>query len=551
MILELHIHNLAVIEDTVLTFHDKDTALIGQTGAGKSLIVNSLLLLTGSRSDFSLVRDTNKKAYVSALFKLDDAFINKHPEIKEYVDEDKTLLIKRVLNVDKTNRYYLNDEVVTATELKTVTSHLIDIHSQNGKVDFLDETKQIRYLDLSDKKIIKTLTEYQNLYAKYLSKKKQFNDFVSSFKDYDREYLSFQIKEIEKYDLKENEIEDLNAEYESLKGQDKIKEQYEKFSMSIADDKTSLNDYLSIAYRQLKNLESSPLKEQASLVSQNIVTLQESLNDLDYAFSNLKIDPNRIERINERLFSLKGLMRKYGRTTKEILDKYLSFKEKLEAIDSYDERKEELQSEIENARKEALSKAIELSDLRMNAAKKLSKEVQDEMEDLGLRKGGFRIDVNRTDDLKEDGIDKVTFMVLLNAGLNEQTLSKAASGGEASRLLFAMKIALNHIDPYDLLVFDEIDTGVSGKIAYLMAKKIKKISIESSLILISHLPQVVSCASSSILIEKKTEGNKTYSSSKTLSKEEMIQTIASMLSSSEVTSSALKQAEELYMEFHS
>lgn len=550
MIQELHIHNLAVIEDATLEFSSRDTALVGETGAGKSLVVNSLMLLMGNRSDFSLVRDSQKKAYVSALFQIEEGFLQNHAELKDYVNEDKTLLIKRVLNSDKTSRYYLNDEQVTANELREVTSHLIDIHSQNAKSDLLDETKQIRYLDMSSEEILSALQDYRKAYYEYTETKNQLSQLVSSHKEYDREYLEFQIKEIEKYHLSENEIEELNAEYLSLRDQDRLKEKYMSFKTTISSSSLSLNEMLSQASHQLKGLFDTSLDEKAKRVYSEILSLQEFLNDLDYEFESKSIDPKRIDDINERLFSLKGLMRKYGKTTKEILTKYDSFRKTLSQMDSYEENVKDLETEIERKKASAMKKAEILSSLRENQALVLSKNIQDEMESLGLRKGGFRIDVEKKDELSENGIDHVTFKVSLNAGLSEQPLSKAASGGEASRLMLALKIVLNRIDPYDLMVLDEIDTGISGKASFLVAKKIRQLSRESSLIIISHIPQVVSSCDTSIQIEKKTDGKNTFTTAKSLDEKETIRFVAAMISLDKVTDNALSQAQELYSEFH-
>lgn len=550
MILELHIHNLAVIEDTTMEFTSRNTALIGETGAGKSLVVNSLLLLTGSRSDFSLVRDSSRKAFVSALFHIEDGFLKKHPELEEYVDDAHDLLIKRVLNPDKTSRYYLNDESVTANELKAVTGHLIDIHSQNAKSDLLDETRQIKYLDLGSEKIQSCLEEYQKSYRSYLDKKKELDELYSSHKEYDRDYLEFQIKEIEKYNLRENEIEDLNEEFLSLREQDRLKDKYQSFQTSINSSSMSLNDILSLAGHQLKGLIDTTLKDKAENVYQNILSLQESLNDLDYAFEEQSIDPKRIDEINERLFSLKGLMRKYGKTTEEILNKYRSFKEKLDEMDNFEARVEDLKAEIQKLYDGSLSLALKLSERRHEFAEELTLSIQQQMGFLGLRKNGFNIQIDRKEVLDNEGFDKVTFMVSLNAGLESQSLSKAASGGESSRIMLALKIALNQVDPYDLMVLDEIDTGISGKAAYFVASKIRSLSKQSSLIVISHLPQVVSSCDQGIRIEKKTIDDMTFTTASSLSEEEMIQMIASMISLDKVTDNAISQAKELYSEFH-
>ncbi|QOS39710.1 hypothetical protein DYE49_04220 [Treponema rectale] len=549
MIEELHIANLAVIEDTTLEFHSRYTALIGETGAGKSLVVNSLLLLTGERSDYSLIRDKSKKAVISGLFHLDKAFISKHEEIAPYVDEQGELIVKRVLNPDKTGRCYLNDEIVSLNEFKTATNHLIDIHSQNAKNDLLDEMKQIRYVDeyLKDE-IAKAKKDYQVSYTAYLDAKEDLKNLLEQDKELDRDYLSFQIAEIEKYHLQENEIEDLNSEYESLRGYDKLKEKYDNFLVVSESGQGSLSERLSSSVSSLRGLKDTDLAPIAELCLDDVISLQEHLRDLDMTFKDMSNDPRRLDYINERLFNLKGLQRKYGKSTKEILDKLNDYKEKLNRLDFFEDEKIRLEEVIKAKEKELALKAETLTSLRIKAGEELSLDIGKEMSSLGLRKNAFRVEV-KNKDYSLDGKDNVTFKVSLNEGLDENSLAKAASGGESSRLMLALKVVLNALDPYDVLVFDEIDTGISGKTASLVAKKIKSISKDSPLIVISHLPQVVASSNSAVYIEKKSKDNMTSSVSKTLKDKEIRDYVARMLSGDKVTPAALSQADELIKEY--
>lgn len=551
MIEELHIANLAVIEDTTLEFHSRYTALIGETGAGKSLVVNSLLLLTGERSDYSLIRDKSKKAVISGLFHLDKSFISKHEEIAPYVDEQGELIVKRVLNPDKTGRCYLNDEIVSLNEFKTATNHLIDIHSQNAKNDLLDEMKQIRYVDEYLKEdIAKAKKDYQVSYQAYLDAKEDLKSFLEQDKELDRDYLSFQIAEIEKYHLQENEIEDLNSEYESLRGYDKLKEKYDNFLVVSESGQGSLSERLSSSVSSLRGLKDTDLAPIAELCLDDVISLQEHLRDLDMTFKDMSNDPRRLDYINERLFNLKGLQRKYGKSTKEILDKLNDYKEKLNRLDSFEDEKIRLEEVIKAKEKELALKAKTLTGLRIKAGEELSLDIGKEMSSLGLRKNAFRVEV-KNKDYSLDGKDNVTFKVSLNEGLDENSLAKAASGGESSRLMLALKVVLNALDPYDVLVFDEIDTGISGKTASLVAKKIKSISKDSPLIVISHLPQVVASSNSAVYIEKKNKDNMTSSVSKTLKDTEIRDYVARMLSGDKVTPAALSQADELIKEYQS
>lgn len=547
MLKELHISNLAVIEDTTLEFNSNYTALVGETGAGKSLIINSLSLLMGEKADFSLLRNKEKKANISALFSLDEKYISNHEEVKEYV-EDNTLIVKRVLNPDKTSRYYLNDEVVTLTEFKKVTSHLIDIHSQNGKNDLLDDTKQINYVDKYNADITLIKDEYVKAYHELNASKNKLHELLNNNKELDEEYLKFQIEEIEKYDLKENEIESLNEEYNNFKEGEKLKNKYDSYLLLNSDD-SSFNDKINEAIKVMHGFIDTPLSDEANEVLITLNTLVDELYEFEKAYKKNSVDQNRVDEINERLFTLKSLQRKYGKSSAEILSKYEDYKKKLSYLNDFEFFKKEIQDEIDKKENKLKEIAEKLTSIRKETCLKLASAINNEMKDLGLLSNSFMIDIS-DDAYSINGKDKIIFKVKLNKGIAEESLSKAASGGESSRLMLALKVVLNNVDPYDILVFDEIDTGISGKIASLVAKKIQKISKDTTIILISHLAQVVASCSDAILIKKSNLKEVTTTTTKTLTKDELIMNIASIISSEKVTDAAINQAKSLYDEYH-
>lgn len=550
MIKELEISNLAVIEEAKLPFLSSYVALVGETGAGKSLIVNSFSLLEGERADFSLLRDKSKKAIVFAKFQIDENYRTKNPEITPYVDKNGFCTVQRVLNPDKSSRCYLNDEPVSVNELKTVTSHLIDIHSQNQRNDILDEQRQLQYLDIfGGDEIAKVKDDFTKKYHTYLEKYNEYQQLLHDNAENDRDYLRFQIDEIEKYNLKEHEIEDLNEEFESLKDLARLQDHYQEFSKALHGNALSLDDELSLVSNALRAFSSSPLTVEAEECMEEIRSLQISLQTLQEKYESLSLNPQRIDEINERLFSLKSLQRKYGKSTAEILAKWKDYKEKLSRIDTYEERKEELQNALNQSKQEALQAAEILHETRVRFGQQLGAAISKEAADLGLRKNAVSVSLTLVD-LYEEGIDHCSFVVQLNAGIDKASLAKAASGGEASRLMLALKVVLNRLNPYDLMILDEIDTGISGKQALLVAEKIKSISCDSQIFVISHLPQVVASADSALEIRKEIDekNNITFSKTKLLSEEEMIQVVAKMLSGSKLTEAAIHQAEELRKE---
>lgn len=549
MIQELHIENLAVREDATLEFTANDVALVGETGAGKSLVVSSLLLLRGERADYSLVRDKAKKASVSALFVPSQSFLSSHEERKEDL-EDGILLLKRTLNPDKTSRYYINGSPVSLSERKEVTSHLIDIHSQASRYDLLDEGKQLSYLDKYGKEPLeKAKKAFDLAYQNYLKKKEEKETLISTHKERDRDYLAFQISEIEKYHIKEHEIEDLNAEYSSFREREERKRKYDDFLSSVENGNQSLTQTLQTCVNKLHPFLTSSYKEKAEQLISLANERADSLSSFYDSFSNIEKNSARMDEINSRLFELKGLRRKYGKTTDEILSKYHTYQSRLKERDSYEELRKEKDEEIHKAKEEARKKAENLSLLRKESSAKREKNIGREREALGLLKGGFKAELI-PNELASNGLEHACFSVRLNKGLGFAPLKKAASGGEASRLRLALKVVLNALDPYDLLVLDEIDTGVSGKQASLMANKVKERSKITQVVLISHLPQALSSVDAAILISKKTKDGTTKTTAKSLTKEETILEIARRLSLENRTESALNQARVLYDSYH-
>ena len=549
MLTSLHIKNLALMEDASVELEKPSNALIGETGAGKSLIVESLSLLFGARADYSFVRDREKKASVSALFVLEEEFLSRFPHLQEVIEEDHTLLLERVLCPDKSSRYLINGQLYPLSQYRHIIDHLIDIHSQKSHSDILDEEKQLLYIDRYGKeRLQKVKTQFQESYEKYQEAKKELKDFEEQNKELDTDYLSFQLEEIDRYQLKENEIEDLEEELRSIKDLTQVQNRYEELQEILSSSEPSLEEQLSQVERSLRSLmNAKPLEESAKECLLSLRTFTSSLHNVKDMYESLAIDENRIDAINERLFSLKNLQRKYGKSSAEILKKRDDFAKKLAFAENFQAERERLENNVLVSKEKAIKDAELLSKERVRSCIGLTKDISKELEELGLRKNGFNARLTRVE-LNQEGIDNGLFFVSLNDGLEEESLKKAASGGETSRLLLALKSVLNNLNPYNCLIFDEIDTGVSGKQAGLVAKKISAISKISQTITISHSPQVVASQEQGILVYKQNENSTTKTHVRALSEEEMIQELAKMLSSNEVSETALAQARTLRAE---
>ena len=547
MIEQLKISNLAIIEDTTIDFSSSYSVLLGETGSGKSLIVNSLLLISGEKANYSLIKDKTKKATISATFSINNEFVLINNDIKEYLD-DNLINFKRVLSSDKTSKYYINDELVPQSVYKKITNHLIDIHSQGTNWDLFDENKHLIYLDQFGQNEIKNIKDdFLNIYNKYLEKKNELKNLIIENEKFDLDYLEYQINEIEKYHLKENEIEDLNNEYNSLKSYEKLNEGYKNYQNIKYLNEGKLEDILINLSNKLNPFKESSLEKQVDIVKNNISSLIEELKEFDYQFNNLNIDPNKIDQINERLFELKSLQRKYGNTTKDILNKLEEYKNQIDNANIFASKKDKLEKEIKSLYDESMKKALNLSKIRKEYALKLEKNIVSTMKDLNFANNDFKIDFSEVE-LSNNGIDDVKFKVCLNKGSDYLNLAKACSGGEASRIMLSLKIVLNSLQPYNVVVLDEIDIGVSGYTATLIGKKIKEISSSSQLIVISHLPQVIVYGNSFLKVFKESDKSNTISKVKKIDEKELTLDIARMLSLNKVNDEALIQAQKLIEE---
>ena len=543
MLEELHIKNLALIEDTNIDFSSPYISLVGETGAGKTLIVDSLSILKGDKFDFSLIRDKSKKTVLSASFVIDDSLIDRNEEFSEYLT--KQLLVKRIINTDHSSRYYINDEQVSSSVYKKILSLLIDIHSQGENSSLLDEKNHLYYLDSYLKNDLSEIKkEYSSLYSDYLKDLQQLKTMEEEKEDFDKDYLLFQINEIEKYHLKENEIEDLINEESRMKSYQNLLKDYQEFSSILyqSDIMSSLSSLLSV----IRRFKDSQID--VSSLADNLSSLKESISEFENDFENMDIDPDRLEYINQRLFDLKGLMKKYGRSTEEILGKLDEYKRKLSFLDEYQIDKDNLLKKIDKKKEQLFLIAKKLSSTRKENAYNLEKDISSVLKKLLLKEDGFKIQI-KDKELSKDGVDDVSFLISLNEGMPFSSLKEAVSGGENSRLMLALKSIMNSLDPSVLLVFDEVDTGVSGKVAFYVGTLLKEISKTSQVLVISHLPQVVASSYVSYEVEKKTLNNTTISTVKELNEKERIKAIAKLLSSKSITDEALLQAENLVKEF--
>ncbi len=550
MLANLRIENFAIIEDIDINFSKGMNVLMGETGAGKSIIIDALDLLSGGRSTFSKLRDDSKKAFIEGRFVFLDDFIEKNEEIKEYL-EGNELVISRVLFPNKTSSCRINGLTTSLSNVQKIMKKVIDIHSQGDNSLLLDERNYLSLLDnyLEEKSYDELKNKVSANYKKINLKRKEIEDYKKETNLVDEDYLRYQVEEISRFNLKENEIEDLNEELYSLDEYSKINDSFKAFKdFYYGNNSISVDSFLSSLKGFIAPLNKSLLENEASKAIESIYELENNLDEIFSKYDKLDFSEERIDEINRRLYELSGLQHKFGKRTSDILARYEDYKTKLDNISNYQENLDKLESELEALRDETMKDSIKLSSLREKRSSKLIKAINDELNDLGIKEGGFSISLERKE-LSSFGIDQVNFMISLNKGMKFVSLKEAASGGENSRLMLALKTVFNKINPYDVMIFDEIDVGISGNIAFKVSKKIEEISSSSQVIVISHLVQVVANGDNHLFVYKEDGEEKTTSHIKYLTEEELVNEVAKMLSLDKVSESSLASSRELINSF--
>lgn len=542
MIKSINIKDFALIQDIDINFFDGLTVLTGETGAGKSIILESLHLLFAKRSDQEMIRHGKDRAIVSGVFSL-----NKHQQ--ELFDLPEEILISREIDKSGRHKIAINNQVTTLGRLKEITETIGSIHSQNDTFLLLDANEYLNFIDQIDQKeVTKLLSNYLISRSNYLDLKKHLEK-IKQKKQSDieqRDFLQYQIEELNSFNLVLGEKEELELSYEKLKHFDKI-------SNSLKETYYELDNNVNIAllYNSAKQLESiAGFDEDYKDSSEKLLNSYYEFNDVKEVISRklgeLDYDENEFNFIQERIFELNKLEEKYQKTIAELIIYLDEATEKIELIDNYDEYILNYEKKVLDEFTKTYDLGIKLSNYRQKLATKLEKQIIKELSDLDLEKAQFQIKFNTfKDTLLDTGIDEVEFYISLNEGEPLRVLSKVASGGERARFMFALKTIYAYQNNLQLLILDEIDIGISGKVAAMMANKMQKISEDMQLIVITHLPQVAAKANNHFGITKNIKDGRMTTSIDLLTMNERIEMIALMLSDESLSHFAIEQAKML------
>ena len=546
MLKTLDIENIAVIEKASVDFSGGLNVLTGETGAGKSIVVDSINAIMGERTSRELVRYGADNAYVSAYFDdICDSALNKLKEFDIELEEDNSLLITRKISSNGKSLCKVNGKTVTVSMLKEICSYLVNVHGQHDSQALLNPDLQYNYIDmlLEDKSV---LSDYKEAFKKLISVRRKLKSFAKDEDDKESllELLNFQIEELEKADIKVGEREELTKKRALIqKSEDIIKSLNLAISVINGDDENiGIEQACADVSRTLFKFDET--KDVYDVFNDINDKLELAKDKAEAMLLSIDFSPDEIEMIDEKLDLYYKFSNKYGQTEQEMLDYLEKAKEKRNSILFADEELNRLNEEYENLLNITVKLADKLSVERKKTAKVFEENVKQELAFLDMPKMQFYVDFNKGN-LSSTGYDKIEFLISANPGEPPKSLSKVASGGELSRIMLAIKNIISYNDTIGTLIFDEIDTGVSGRASQKIGLKLKSVSKNTQVICVTHSAQIASNADEHFLIQKKFNDNKTFTSVTPLDFEGRKQELARIMGGLEITDTLLQSAEEL------
>lgn len=550
MLQELSIKDFAIIDEIQISFQPKMTVLTGETGAGKSIIIDALGLLAGGRGSTEFIRKGEKKAVIQGLFTLPRE-ANTYNILEEYgIDsEDGQIILQRDLYRGGRNICRINGMMVNLATLRKVGETLIDIHGQNEHQELMKPENHIDLLDEYDKKTSELRNQYQVVYQNYRKLKLSMEKKEADEKAWAQrlDMLNFQAKEIGEAGLKINEEDELVEEKNKLDNFQAIHDALELSYQILSGEKIDVVGNLGNAMNELSDVSdlSENLQEINTKISDAFYSLEDVARDISDELDSMEWNGERLNEIEERLELIHQLKRKYGDTIEDILHYHSRIVKELREMENTEQNSEKQERQLSEALEKVKELAIKLSKQRKKSAKKLEKMIHEQLSALYMDKAVFEVKFLNNSKLYSKGIDKVEFYIQTNPGEEMGPLAKIASGGELSRIMLALKTIFSQKMGVTSIIFDEVDTGVSGRVAQAIAEKISQISNNSQVLCITHLPQVAAIADNHYYISKSVNDGRTETSLEELDEKQKIREIARMLSGSEITELTLKHAEEL------
>ncbi len=551
MLLSLHVKNLALIDEEEVSFGEGLNILTGETGAGKSIVIGSVNMALGAKADKELIRTGAEYALVELVFQVNEEQGRKLKELDFFPEEDGTFIIQRKIMPSR-SVCKVCGETVGTKQLKEIAEILIDIHGQHEHQTLLQKKKHKEILDdFAGQKAFDLKSEIRERYKELVSLQKELEEMSGDETAREKEaaLLGFEVKEIEEANLLPGEDEELEQLYRKMINSRKIKESVaDAYRMTGYGLGEGAGEYIGRALRELKNV--SSLDEDLADLETQLQDIDNLLNDFNRAISGymeeLEFDGEDFARTEERLNLVNHLKSKYGNNIEEVLAYKVRGEERLNLLENYEVYRMEITQRIESM-KEILQKHCgRLSDVRKKGAKELGKLLKKALLDLNFEEVNFEIQVRPCPEMiASDGYDDVEFMISTNKGEKLKPLNQVASGGELSRIMLAFKTVLADKDDIQTLIFDEIDTGISGKTAWKVSEKMGILGRNHQIICITHLPQIAAMSDVHVLIEKNAKKERTVTTIRKISEEDDLRELARMLGGAEITEAALQNAKEM------
>ncbi|MBO6114777.1 MAG: DNA repair protein RecN [Lachnospiraceae bacterium] len=548
MLLNLHIKNIALIDDIDIGFEDGLNILTGETGAGKSIIIGSLGICLGERFNKELLRNDEEDGLIELIFEVDREDIkDRLLEMEIYPDEDNQLLISRRVNKSGRTINRINDMSVTQTKIKETAGLLIDLHAQHEQQTLLKKNKHLEILDkFGNEEIAVCKSEVASLYTQYQDIRKKLADMDISADERmkKKDFITYRINEIESAAIKDGEDIGLEAYYKkAVNSKDILSAADEIYRITGYDDTKSAANEIAralVAMKRIVELDGD-LSDSYNILSDIDGLLNDFNRDFSEYMKSMEFDEAEFKQVEDRLNLINSLKSKYGSDINDIFSCLEDLKKEYDELNRYEERLAELKGNLKDAELKLIEKSDKLTDIRKKYAVKLCKMIEESLKELNFMTVSFDMSFEKQSGFSENGNDEAFFIISTNVGEPMKPLYEIASGGELSRVMLAVKSCLANEDDTPTLIFDEIDVGISGKTAVKVAEKMSLISRNHQVICITHLPQIAAMADYHYVIEKEVENNKTITKIRKLKKSEEIDELARIIGGDEITE-AIKQS---------
>lgn len=549
MLKHLYIKNFTLIDQLDIAFHSGFSVITGETGAGKSIILGAIGLLLGNRADSKQIKQGEKKCTIEAHFDLSHYGFESFFEDNDIDFEPEDTIIRRELTASGKSRAFINDTPVSLQMMRILGEQLIDIHSQHQNLLLQKDDFQLNVVDIIAQDST-ALSAYHSSYQHYKESLQRLSDLKEQIAkaQENEEFMRFQFNELESAGLVEGRQQELEQESETLSHSEDIKTAYFKADHLLNDDDNGIIYKLGESLDSLSNIENVYIKAKdvVQRLSSVHIELKDIASEVGSEVENIEFDPSRLDSINQQLDQLNTLEQKYHVSTEEeLIEIRDNIAEQLQSIDNSDEELESLTKKVDEELKLCTEKAAKLTELRLKAGKIVEKEMSQRLIPLGIPNVRFKVDIT-SKPLSLDGADKVQFLFSANTSTAMEPVAQVASGGEIARVMLSLKAMISGTVKLPTIIFDEIDTGVSGKIAQKMALIMQEMGNNNrQVISITHLPQIAALGSSHYKVEKEETAEGTRSHMRELNQEERVCEIAQMLSGADISDAALQNAREL------